>query len=126
MREVLDQVPERVDAEGVKSLERLGERRGARIGADGCGPCLGRCELVGGCEARELHSAQSSHHQAGWPPSWYSSSTPSGTRACTSLWSSGGASPAMQVRSSAPSTSWSSVAASVAAGSPPPTSSPPA
>ena len=28
------------------------------------------------------HSAQRSHHHAGCPPSWYSSSTPSGTRAC--------------------------------------------
>ena len=58
-------------------------------------------------QTRGPHSAQRSHHQAGCPPSWYSSSTPSGTRASTSSCPRGGCSPAMQVSSSAPSTSWS-------------------
>src|ERR687897_868078 len=124
--EVLDQVAQGLDAEGLELLEGSRESARPRVRADRRRGGLVVGQLVGGREARGRHSAQSSHHQAGWPPSWYSSSTPSGTLACTSSWPSGGASPAMQVRSSAPSTICSSVAASVAAGSPHATSSPPA
>src|SRR5918992_322802 len=138
VREMLDQVA----PGGYKGLlqclgpvERLLEQAGPRIGPDrrvvwqrlrGGEPAWPQAAGSVGRARIALYSAQSSHHQAGWPPSWYSTSTPSGALASTPARSSGGASPAMQVRSSAPSAIWASVDASVSAGSPQATSSPPA
>src|SRR6185312_2837571 len=76
-------------------------------------------------ETPHLYCAASSHHQLGWPPSCFSSSTPSGTWAST--WSSGiGASaPPITVTISASTASISTVANSVDPAPPQATISPP-
>ena len=85
VREVLDQVGARGDAQVrerlgrllAARLDRLGERARPGYRADVGGPRFRGRQLT---RARERpHSAASSHHQAGWPPSCSSSSTPSGT-----------------------------------------------
>ena len=83
------------------SRQRRGERAGrgsarARPAARPVERLTRRRTARGGLHAAMLgHSADSSHHQLGWPPSASSSSTPSGTSASTPSSSSGAPSPAM-------------------------------
>ena len=79
VREVLDQVSPGGDAE---PLERPWGRRSARRAGSAWGRSGPGRRRAAAPSRRTcgLYSAQSSHHHAGCPPSWYSTSTPSGAR----------------------------------------------
>ena len=89
-------------ADAFEGAQPLLEDAGARP-VDG-GVRAGRRGSARAAPAKDAHYwAASSHHQLGWPPSWVSTSTPSGTWVSISASAIGAPSPAITVTISAPS-----------------------
>ena len=100
--------------------EPAARRRGRSAAASGPGRRAAAPRRARDRPAKRTHyCAASSHHQLGWPPSWVSISTPSGTWGSISSSGIGASSPAITVTISAPSASCSIVAARVEPGAAP-------